>query len=117
MYITSAQRVRLADGNAPFKGRAEYKDDDGIWGTICDSSFGSAGWPSVLCLELGYGMAVDAYHFPDTTKLPITMHNAGCTPSTALYMSECYYYDTGCTHALDVFIICTRKWFAKLYFI
>jgi len=54
----TAQRVRLADGPSPRKGRLEVYHsgtwwNDG-WGTVCDDDFGEAD-ARVVCYMLGYG--------------------------------------------------------------
>jgi hypothetical protein len=101
--------VRLTDGDSPNEGRAEMFRN-GEWGTICDKAFGPTGWPSVFCLLLGKGNAVDAVtvrskNLP-TSSLPVVYECPACSPNDAKNMTVCSSENDHCDHYDDIYVTC-----------
>ncbi|XP_038052381.1 uncharacterized protein LOC119725091 [Patiria miniata] len=99
--------VRLADGNTPHEGRVEvfYRCE---WGTICSTSHWGIEEANVICRQLGYISANQAWwntHFGQGSG-PILLNNVVCRGSessidrcdhTGWYNHDCSYhrYDIG----------------------
>jgi hypothetical protein len=84
-----------------------YKD--GKWGTICDRDLGNAGWPQVICKDLGYAGAQSSVYVGSDykTTLPIAFKSPVCNPSTAASMAECDQdSNPDCDHSQDVYVTC-----------
>ncbi|NXL39600.1 DMBT1 protein, partial [Glaucidium brasilianum] len=101
--------LRLVDGPHRCSGRVEVMHDH-QWGTVCDDdwSFPDA---SVVCRQLGCGMAVSAYgraHFSRGSG-PIWLDNVLCSGTEAA-LSECLARPWGvhnCDHGEDASVVCT----------
>jgi len=90
------------------EGRAEFFSN-GAWGGICDRAFQPTGWPSVICLELGYGEAEIARYVTEKEmgQVPIRFQSPACNPDNADNFAECDQDDNPqCGHEDEVFIRC-----------
>ncbi|XP_064457609.1 uncharacterized protein LOC135368338 isoform X2 [Ornithodoros turicata] len=102
-------QIRLADGPDSSSGRLEiYKF--GLWGTVCDDSFGEAE-AKVACNMLGYsGNATvhpKAYYGPG--EGPVWLDDLNCA-GTEAWLGNCRSQLWGmhnCDHSEDVSITCT----------
>jgi hypothetical protein len=93
-------RTRLAGGLYPYEGRAEYQKDDGTWGTICDSGYDLAYWPSVFCREAGYQRAAAGWYCTGTLvapQMPLALIDIGCNVNY-LFTRHCPQEGAGCGH-------------------
>lgn len=82
----------------------------GKWGTVCPVSSGFSTYAArMVCTKLGYiGGAVSNTAYGRTT-LPILVSNVLCAgKETELSACQFSTVTTGCTHAQDVGIRCTR---------
>ncbi|XP_064293640.1 deleted in malignant brain tumors 1 protein-like isoform X1 [Phalacrocorax carbo] len=106
---TSPAELRLVNGTNHCSGRVEVLHDH-QWGTVCDDnwSFPDA---SVVCRQLGCGMAVSAYgaaHFGQGSG-PIWLDNVQCSGTEAA-LTECLARPWGinnCEHGEDASVVCT----------
>ncbi len=51
--MCSEGELRLAGGSVASEGRVEICDAAGLWGTVCDDSWGDVD-AGVVCTQLGY---------------------------------------------------------------
>ncbi|XP_074932367.1 scavenger receptor cysteine-rich domain-containing protein DMBT1-like isoform X2 [Phalacrocorax aristotelis] len=106
---TGPAELRLVNGTNHCSGRVEVLHDH-QWGTVCDDnwSFPDA---SVVCRQLGCGMAVSAYgaaHFGQGSG-PIWLDNVQCSGTEAA-LTECLARPWGinnCEHGEDASVVCT----------
>ncbi|KAL0153195.1 hypothetical protein M9458_051522, partial [Cirrhinus mrigala] len=103
------KNVRLVDGNSRCAGRVEVHHK-GQWGTVCEN-FWDMTDAAVVCRELDCGEPVDALggaHFGQGSG-PIWMGGVLCTGSEST-LKNCGSSGGsihGCTHNLDVSVICS----------
>ncbi|NXK15169.1 DMBT1 protein, partial [Herpetotheres cachinnans] len=112
--VCSAMRIgpaelRLVNGMNRCSGRVEVKHNH-QWGTICDDDWNFS-HASVVCRQLGCGMAVSAYraaHFGPGSG-PVWLDDVHCSGTEAA-LSECLARPWGvsnCDHDEDASVVCT----------
>ena len=85
---------------------------NGRWGTICDKSFVSEGWPTVVCREMGYKKAVAKRATKGVEKrsqLAIGLMGPSCSSKDTKTMADCGSDNIKCGHEDDVFVTCKGK--------
>ena len=101
------------DGNSSLDGRVEVLKG-GIWGTICGRSHFSIVEGSIICRQLGFFGASEAFNFahypPASNNTPIVLLYMFCIGDEA-QLDDCfsgqYTYSTQyCTHQDDVGVVC-----------
>lgn len=106
---TDSLNIRLEDGTT-YSGRIEVFHD-GMWGTVCDDSFGE-NEAIVVCRMLGFG---EPENWDDSSatesadqNTPIWLDDLGCDGSESS-LEDCYHRGWGvenCSHSEDVSITC-----------
>jgi len=102
-------RIRLVGGSVPSEGRVEILHN-GIWGTVCDDSFG-AEEALVVCRSLGYsggsteGNSNNHPFGPGSGQ--IWVRNVNCNgDELSLELCDITWYTSGCSHSEDVGVSC-----------
>ncbi|NP_999764.1 scavenger receptor cysteine-rich protein precursor [Strongylocentrotus purpuratus] len=104
----ASQDVRLVGGSNEAEGRVEIQYN-GVWGTICDDSWGITD-ANVVCLMLGFQGASGApgsAHFGQGTG-PIQLDDVGCT-GVEQTIFDCAHPPFGvhnCAHYEDAGVVC-----------
>ncbi|XP_038068375.1 deleted in malignant brain tumors 1 protein-like isoform X2 [Patiria miniata] len=102
----SSYQVRLVGGATSSEGRVEVLIG-GVWGTVCDDSWGLSD-AMVVCRQLNLSDAVSARgfaHFGQGSG-PIVMDDVGCTGSETQLSSCSFTQDHNCGHNEDAGVIC-----------
>ncbi|XP_038068377.1 deleted in malignant brain tumors 1 protein-like isoform X4 [Patiria miniata] len=102
----SSYQVRLVGGATSSEGRVEVLIG-GVWGTVCDDSWGLSD-AMVVCRQLDLGEALSA---PVSAQFgqgsgPIVMDDVGCTGSETQLSSCSFTQDHNCGHNEDAGVIC-----------
>ena len=99
--------VRLVDGNNFREGRVEMLLN-GTWGTVCDPVW-TRNDAKVVCHLLGFGDAEDATARAlfGSGRGPIHSHGIQCV-GTEMDFCDCHFIDSGCNHADDVGVVCSK---------
>ncbi|XP_071959278.1 scavenger receptor cysteine-rich domain-containing protein DMBT1-like isoform X1 [Antedon mediterranea] len=110
VVCTNSIAVRLVGGNNDREGRVEIQIQ-GIWGTICDDSWGLQD-ATVICRQLGLGRASSApcnAHFGQGTG-QIHLDDVHCL-GTESSIIDCPHGGIGshnCQHAEDAGVVCSQ---------
>ncbi|XP_071951750.1 scavenger receptor cysteine-rich type 1 protein M130-like [Antedon mediterranea] len=110
VVCTNSIAVRLVGGNNDREGRVEIQIQ-GIWGTICDDSWGLQD-ATVICRQLGLGRASSApcnAHFGQGTG-QIHLDDVHCL-GTESSIIDCAHGGIGChncQHAEDAGVVCSQ---------
>ena len=99
--------VRLVGDNSFRKGRVEVFLN-GTWGTLCDPMW-TLSDAMVVChlLEFGDAEAAKGRAFFGSGRGPIHSHGIQCV-GTEMDFNDCRFTDSGCNHADDVGVVCSK---------
>ena len=106
---TEQVQVRLAGGSTPNEGRVEVLYN-GVWGTVCDDSWGIED-ATVVCRQLGFSdvgaQAHSQAHFGQGSG-SIMMDDLGCTGTETSIdqYSHRGWESHNCAHSEDASVIC-----------
>ena len=90
----------------------EYQiDNSTMYGTICDHSYGKAGFPVRFCYDLGFSSVTKTKYTPQAhlgtlpADYPFAMRGLSCEGSGVTFI-QCRQGTSGCGHDKDIYIWC-----------